>query len=107
MKKLLSTLLLLLVISAVALAKGQSATVVFTVSPQMTCQNCENKIKTNIRFEKGVTAIATDIPSQTVKITYDPAKTSPEKLTAAFKNIGYTATVTTSGEKKAEGEQKK
>lgn len=107
MKKFLSTLLLVLVISTVALAKGQSATVVFTVSPQMTCQNCENKIKTNIRFEKGVTAIATDIPSQTVKITYDPAKTSPEKLTAAFKKIGYTATVTTPAGKKAEGEQKK
>lgn len=107
MKKLLSTLLLLLVISTVALAKGQSATVVFTVSPQMSCQNCENKIKTNIRFEKGVTAIATDIPTQTVKITYDPVKTNPEKLTSAFKKIGYTATVATPVEKKAEGEQKK
>lgn len=94
---------MVLVISAVALAKGQTATVIFTVSPQMTCQNCENKIKTNIRFEKGVTEIVTDIPSQTVKVTYDPAKTNPEKLAEAFKNIGYTATVTTCDKKPAAG----
>lgn len=91
MKKLLSTLVLLITVAAVAFAKGPTAAVVFSVEPKMTSQNCENKIKTNIRFEKGVTEIVTDIPSQTVKVTYDPAKTSPEKLIEAFKAIGYTA----------------
>jgi hypothetical protein len=32
------------------------------------------------------------VPKQTVTITYDPEKTSVEKLQAGFKKIGYTAT---------------
>lgn len=67
-------------------------TVVFTVSPKMTCQNCENKIKTNMRFEKGVNDITTSVKDQTVTIKYNPKKTDTAKLTAAFKKIGYTAT---------------
>ena len=68
------------------------ATVVFTVNPEMHCQNCENKIKTNLRFEKGVSDITTDIKGKTVKIVYDTRKTDPEKLAAAFSKIGYQAT---------------
>lgn len=48
----------------------------FTTSPQMHCENCENKIKGNLRFEKGVKKIVTDIDSQTVTVTYDADKTS-------------------------------
>ena len=29
-------------------------TLVVTTNPQMHCENCENKIKDNIRFEKGI-----------------------------------------------------
>uniref|UniRef100_UPI004026F15A hypothetical protein n=1 Tax=Prevotella sp. TaxID=59823 RepID=UPI004026F15A len=29
-------------------------TVVFTTTPQMHCAACENKIKSNLRFEKGL-----------------------------------------------------
>ena len=32
-------------------------TVVFTTTPQMHCENCENKIKSNLRFEKGIKSI--------------------------------------------------
>lgn len=67
--------------------------VVFTVVPTMTCQNCENKIKTNMRFEKGVKGIVTDIKGAIITVTYNPDETTPEKLAAAFKKIGYTATV--------------
>lgn len=97
MKKTLSIIALLAVmfftvLGASAKSPKESATAVFTVSPQMSCQNCENKIKSNIRFEKGVTDIATDLKGQTVTVTYDPAKTNPEKIVSAFKKIGYTAT---------------
>lgn len=65
----------------------------FAVAPQMTCANCEKKIKSNLRFEKGVKAIETSVPEKKVTVTYDPEKTSPEALTTAFKKIGYKATV--------------
>lgn len=75
--------------------KAQKETVVFTVEPKMHCHNCENKIKTNMRFEAGVTDIATDVKSNTVTITFDANKTNVESLQKAFKEIGYTATPAT------------
>ena len=66
-------------------------TVVFTTQPQMHCENCENKIKGNLRFEKGVKKIETNIERQEVVITYDADKTTEEKLKAAFEKIGYDA----------------
>lgn len=70
----------------------EKVTVVYTVQPPMHCQNCENKIKTNIRFEKGVNEITTDIKTNTVKVVYDTRKTDSDKIVKAFSKIGYTAT---------------
>lgn len=78
---------------AVMMFAADKATVCFTVNPNMVCQNCENKIKTNIRYEKGVKSIETSIDDQSVTIVYNPDKTNPEKIAKAFKKIGYTATV--------------
>ena len=93
-KKLIVAFAMIVMIGVAASAKSpkQVETAVFTVVPQMTCQNCENKIKSNLRFEKGVSAIETSLADQTVTIKYDPAKTDKAKLTAAFKKIGYEAT---------------
>ena len=68
----------------------KEATVVFTLSTLMHCQNCENKIKNNLRFEKGVKAVATDLKEQTVTVVYKPKDTTPEKLAKALEKIGYT-----------------
>ena len=51
--------------------------IVFTTVPEMECTSCENKIKGNLRFEKGIKDIETDITTQEIKITYDADKTSP------------------------------
>lgn len=69
-------------------------TVVFTTTPQMHCANCEAKIKGNLRFEKGVKAIRTDVEAQKVYVSYDPKKTTEEKLQKAFEKFGYKATKT-------------
>ena len=62
---------------------------VITTTPPMSCQNCENKIKGNLRFEKGVKKIETNLKDQRVVIEYDADKTSPEKIEQAFEKIGY------------------
>lgn len=74
-------------IAVTAMAKTIKTTV-FTTSPQM---HCENKIKGNLRFEKGVKKIVTDIDSQTVTVTYDADKTSVDRLMKGFTKFGYTA----------------
>lgn len=66
-------------------------TLVVTTTPQMHCANCEKKIKENLRFEKGVKNIATDIESQTVTVEYDADKNKPENIIEAFGKFGYTA----------------
>ena len=63
---------------------------IVTTNPLLSCQNCENKIKKNLRFEKGVTKIETNIPDQRVVVTYDADKTNPEKIAEGFAKIGYT-----------------
>ncbi len=89
MKKIIYTLALAALFASSALAETKEA--VFTVNPQMSCQNCENKIKSNLRFEKGVKKIETSLADQTVTVTYDDTKTDSEKIIAGFKKVGYTA----------------
>lgn len=96
MKKLTIMAALLLSVSA-GYAKKQK--VVFTTQPQMHCQNCEKRIKNNLRFEKGVKLIETSVESQTVTVTYDDSKTTPDKLREGFKKFGYEARLVKPGEK--------
>ena len=66
---------------------------IVTTTPPMSCQNCENKIKKNLRFEKGVKKIETNIPDQRVTIEYDADKTNPANIEEAFHKIGYNVEV--------------
>ena len=60
-----------------------------TTAPQMHCENCEKKIKSNIRFIKGVKKIETSVPQQTVTIIYDPRKSTYQDFEKAFEKIGF------------------
>jgi len=67
-------------------------TLVVTTNPIMHCSSCEEKIKNNIRFEKGIKKIETNVEQQRVTVTYDADKNSAENIIKAFKKIGYDAT---------------
>ena len=98
MRKSLFAMLVMLMVSAVTYAKDIK-TVVFTTTPQMHCENCENKIKNNLRFEKGVKEITTSVDNQTVTVKYDADKTTPDKIQQGFKKFGYEARQLKDGEK--------
>ena len=66
-------------------------TVVLTTDPQMHCEGCEKRIKENIRFEKGIKKIVTDVEHQTVTLTYDADKTTVENIIKGFEKINYNA----------------
>ena len=66
-------------------------TVVLTTNPQMHCANCEKKIKENIRFEKGIKSIKTNLDDKTVIIEYDADKTTVPAIIEGFKKIKYEA----------------
>ena len=91
MKKIV---LLVFAVFLAVLANAQTKKeVVFSTEPEIHCESCVNKIKNNIRFEKGVKAINPDLNTKLVTIQYDSEKTNVEKLQKAFKKIGYEATV--------------
>ena len=85
------TILFALALATACYAKDIK-TVVLTTSPQMHCANCEKKIKDNIRFEKGIKSIKTNLDDKTVTIEYDADKTSVENIIEGFKKITYEAT---------------
>ena len=91
-----------MLVFAISMFAKDIKTVVFTTLPQMHCENCENKIKGNLRFEKGIKQITTSVPDQKVTIEYDADKTTPENIAKGFAKIGYEATVVT-GEAKKKG----
>ena len=66
-------------------------TVVLTTLPEMHCANCEKRIKENIRFEKGVKSIKTDLKTKTVTVEYDAEKTNVQNIIKGFKKIKYEA----------------
>ena len=77
-----------------------------TPTPQMHCESCENKIKKNMRFEKGVKKVETNIGKQEVTITYDPSKNTVEGLQAGMKKIGYDTKVVSDAKAPAETEKR-
>ena len=90
MKKVL-VLGAMMLIAVVGMAKDIKI-VVFTTNPEMHCEGCENKIKGNLRFEKGVKNIITDLKTKTVTIEYDADKTNVQNIIEGFKKIKYEAT---------------
>ena len=71
--------------------KGAKETVVFSVP--MHCKTCQGKVERSMSFEKGVTNLKTDLPTNTVYVTFKSDKNTVEGLIAAFKKIGFEAKV--------------
>lgn len=99
---------LLFVSLAVAIVCGAKdiKTVVLNTTPEMHCSGCENRIKSNIRFEKGIKNIETNLENKTVTIEYDADKTSVEEIINGFKKINYEATVAVPKTSETTGEKK-
>ncbi len=80
--------LIMAFVSAVAVMAKDIRTVVFKVD-QMHCENCERKVQSNMKFEKGMKEIKTNVKNKTVTITYDAEKTNVENLKAGFRKFKY------------------
>jgi Copper chaperone len=75
--------------------------VVFKVE-QMECQNCEKKVRNNIKFEKGLKKIDTNLEEKTVTITYDAEKTTVKNIQEGFKKFNYEAVVFNESKKESD-----
>lgn len=94
-KTLLIMLLIGTNITLYSQKKTEFKTTVFNVD--IHCESCKAKFEKNIAFEKGVKDIQVNLDNKTICITYNPTKTSDNKLITAFKKLGYTATIKSNG----------
>ena len=62
--------------------------VVFSVN--MHCHDCEQRIKKNIPYERGVKDLTTNLEKQLVTIKYQSDKTDRAKLKKSIEKLGYT-----------------
>ncbi len=90
MKKVL--FLFVFLFSVLGAAAKNLQQVVFKVE-QMTCVNCEAKVKRNIPYEKGVKNMKTDVENHTVTVTFDADVTNVANLQKGFSKFGYKAEV--------------
>ncbi len=91
MKTRLIMLMMAVLTNAVICYGKDIRVVVFKTEPEMHCNNCETKIKNNMRFEKGIKDIETNLSDKTVTIKYDADKTTIDNLIAGFEKINYRA----------------
>jgi copper chaperone CopZ len=94
-QKLFAALLLAavpLMLTAQEKAKN-TETVKFKTSIE--CNNCVNKIMTNLPQEKGIKDVKCDLKTQEVTVTYQKDKNNTAEVKKAIEKLGFTAKVVT------------
>jgi copper chaperone CopZ len=64
-----------------------------TFSVNMHCDNCKARIEKTITWAKGVKDLEVKLKEKTVRVVFDPRKTSKEKLQTAIKDLGFTCEI--------------
>ena len=58
--------------------------------PDISCEHCVKTINSALGALQGVQAVETDIPTKTVRLSYDPTQLSLETVEATLDDAGYT-----------------
>ena len=59
----------------------------------MTCGGCVAAVKVQLKKTEGVTAYAVSLEKGEAEVSYDPAKTTPEKIAESISKTGFNASV--------------
>lgn len=88
---LLSSIIVMFVMSS-GIVKAQDATTAeLKVKTSAVCDMCKETIEKYVAFEKGVKKSNLDVESKMLTVTYNPTKTTPEKIRLAVSKSGYDA----------------
>jgi len=86
------TVLLLAVSPATAQAPAAAANAVLRVD-RMHCATCSLTVRTVLRRLEGVSAVTVSAAEKTARVTYDPARVTPDRMAQAVTDAGYPARV--------------
>jgi cation transport ATPase len=84
----------MLIVAATSIfsAKAQDPnTAEIKIKTSATCDMCKTTIEKYMAFEKGVKKSNLDVATKILTVTYNPKKTTPEKLRIAVTKSGYDA----------------
>lgn len=90
MKSILIILFAILLGSSIQ-AQEKKKTEELKIKTSAVCDMCKYSLEKTMAYEKGVKASSLDVPSKVITVTYNPKKTSPEKLKKAICLTGYDA----------------
>ncbi len=60
------------------------------VAPDISCEHCQHAIEGAVGKMEGVSSVKVDIPTKTVRISYDPQKVTLDKIEEVMDDEGYT-----------------
>lgn len=75
----------------VATAAVEGESVAYFKAAAMRCGGCANKVKNAIGNVDGVSNVEIDLPTKSVKVSYDASKTNVDALKDAFHSIEYSS----------------
>jgi periplasmic mercuric ion binding protein len=95
MKKTIFALLAFVTVSLGAFAQQSTLTKeglkTITIKTSAVCEMCKETLEKAMAYEKGVKESSLDVDSKVLTVTYNPNKTSPEKIKLAITKAGYDA----------------
>lgn len=92
MKKLAFIFGLLFLTSFVSIAQDKKITTeTISIKTSAVCDMCKNTLEKAMAYEKGVKKAELNVDSKLFTISYNPQKTSPEKIKKAINKAGYDA----------------
>jgi periplasmic mercuric ion binding protein len=91
MKKIFLLSMILLMGVPVTYAQKSEKWATVKIKTSATCGMCKETIETALAYEKGIKKSSLDVKSQVVTVTYNPAKTSLDKIRTAISKSGYDA----------------
>lgn len=57
--------------------------------PDVSCEHCVKTVNGALGVLPGVEAVATDIPTKSVHVRFDPSQLSMEQIETALDDVGY------------------
>jgi len=96
MKTMQKLLIIILLAAVPVITKAQEKdknvqTVKFTTS--IHCEDCVNKIMTNLPREKGIKDVKCDVKTKEVTVSYNKEKNNPVEIQKTIEKLGFTAKV--------------
>ena len=68
-----------------------SNAVLTLTAPDIECDGCAASIQRGLGQESGVARVDVAVPTKTITVEYDSAKTNPETLAETLEEIGFPA----------------